>query len=168
MTYISTPCIEIKEHFLMQGHHLKYDNVGNLMFYFSGYTNEIQLPNPDLRLYKSPALTFTLVEQEEARRSLACRKSTWSRKRNEAGSSQQPPPTPTPPVPQMHMLGWLPVMYTLGFSLGYQPGWGYARTHRRLEGRVGTRLEGQDGMSNKLTLLTPRGYHRPSIHDSPL
>jgi hypothetical protein len=40
------------------------------------------------------------------------------------------------------------------------------RTHRRPEGRVGTRPEGQDGMSNRLTLLTPRGYHHLSIHDS--
>jgi hypothetical protein len=67
------------------------------VFYFLGYTNEIPLPNPDLRLYKSPALTFILVEQEEARRSLASRWSTRSRTRNEAGSSQQPLPTPTPP-----------------------------------------------------------------------
>jgi hypothetical protein len=37
--YISTPCIEINEHFLMQGHHLKYDNARNLVFYFLGYTN---------------------------------------------------------------------------------------------------------------------------------
>jgi hypothetical protein len=47
VTYVSTPRIEINEHFLIQGHHLKYDDAGNLVFYFLGYTNEIQLPNPD-------------------------------------------------------------------------------------------------------------------------
>jgi hypothetical protein len=122
VTYVSTPRIEINEHFLIQGHHLKYDDAGNLVFYFLGYTNEIQLPNPDLCLYKSPVLTFTLVEQEEARRSLVSRRSTRSRTRNEAGSSQQSPPTPTLPVPQTHMSGWLIAMPTPGFTLRYQPG----------------------------------------------
>jgi hypothetical protein len=85
--YITTPGIKVDEHFLMHGHHLKKDNEGNLVFYFPGYTNEIPLPNPDLRLYKSPALTFILIEQEEACRSSASRRSTWSRTRNEACSS---------------------------------------------------------------------------------
>ena len=62
VTYISTPCIDINEHYLMQGHHLKYDDAGNLVFFFSGYTNEIPLPNLGFSLYKSPSLTFTLVE----------------------------------------------------------------------------------------------------------
>jgi hypothetical protein len=125
VTYISTPCIKINEHFLMQGHHLKYDDAGNLVFYFSRYTNEIQLPNLELLLYKSPTLTFTLVEQEEAHRNLASRRSTWSRKRNEVGSSQQPPPTSTPPVPQTHMSRWLPAMHTSRFTSWYQPSCGY-------------------------------------------
>ena len=64
VTYISTPCIDIDEHYLMQGHHLKYDDVGNLVFFFPGYTNEIPLPNPGFSLYKSPSPPFTLVEQE--------------------------------------------------------------------------------------------------------
>ena len=34
VTYISTPCIDIDEHYLMQGHHLKYDDTGNLIFFF--------------------------------------------------------------------------------------------------------------------------------------
>jgi hypothetical protein len=38
----------------------------------------------------------------------------------------------------------------------------------RLEGWVGTRLEDCGGMSSRLTPLTPRGYHRPSKHNSPL
>ena len=45
VTYISTPRIDIDEHYLMQGHHLKYDDAGNLVFFFLGYTNEILLPN---------------------------------------------------------------------------------------------------------------------------
>ena len=48
VTYISTPHIDINEHYLMQGHHLKYDDAGNLVFFFPGYTNEILLPNPEL------------------------------------------------------------------------------------------------------------------------
>jgi hypothetical protein len=76
--YITTRRIKVNEHFLMQGHYLKNDDAWNLVFYFLWYTNEISLPNPDLCLYKSPVLTFTLVEQEEARRSSASRRSTWS------------------------------------------------------------------------------------------
>jgi hypothetical protein len=110
VTYISTPRIEINEHYLMQGHHLKTDDAGNLVFFFSGFTNEILLPNPELYLYKSPSLTFTLVEQEKAHRSSVSRRSTRSRARDEAGSSHQPPPTPTPSVPQTHMVGWFPAM----------------------------------------------------------
>jgi hypothetical protein len=88
VTYISTSRIQIDKHFLMQGHHLKHDDAGNLVFYFLGYTNEIPLPNPGFSLYKSPSLTFTPVEQEEACRISVSRKSTRSRARDEAGSSQ--------------------------------------------------------------------------------
>ena len=34
VTYISTPRIDIDEHYLMQGHHWKYDDAGNLLFFF--------------------------------------------------------------------------------------------------------------------------------------
>ena len=34
--YISTPRISINEHYLMQGHHLKYDGTGNLVFFSWG------------------------------------------------------------------------------------------------------------------------------------
>ena len=88
VTYISTPRISINEHYLMQGHHLKYDDAGNLVFFFPEYTNKIPLPNPELSLYKSSELTFALVEHEEARRSSVSRCSTQSRTRNKAGSSQ--------------------------------------------------------------------------------
>ena len=76
VTDISTPHIKIDEHYLMQGHHLKYVDAGNLVFFFLGYTNEIPLPNPGFYLYKSLSLTFTLVEQEEARRSSVSHRST--------------------------------------------------------------------------------------------
>ena len=32
--YISTPCIIIDEHYLLQGHHLKYNVAGQLVFFF--------------------------------------------------------------------------------------------------------------------------------------
>ena len=100
MTYISTLRTSINEHYLMQGHHLKYDDAGNLVFFFPRYTNEIPLPNPELSLYKSSKLTFTLVEQEEARRSSVSHRGTRSRARDKASSSQQPlTPTMTPLVP---------------------------------------------------------------------
>ena len=34
VTYFSTPHIDTNGHYLMQGHHLKYDDVGNLVFSF--------------------------------------------------------------------------------------------------------------------------------------
>ena len=46
VTYISTPCINIDEHYFMQGHHLKYDDARILVFFFPRYTNEIPFPNP--------------------------------------------------------------------------------------------------------------------------
>ena len=76
VTYISTLRISINEYYLMQGHHLKYDCAGNLVFFFPGYTNKILLPNPKLSLYKSSELTFALVEQEEAHRSSVSHRST--------------------------------------------------------------------------------------------
>ena len=99
VTYISTPRINVDEHYLMQGHHLKYDDTWNLVFFFPWYTNEILLPNLEFSLYKSSELIFTLVEQEEARRSSISRRATRSMTRNEAGGSQQSPPTPTPLMP---------------------------------------------------------------------
>jgi hypothetical protein len=52
VVYICTPCIIIDEHYLMQGHHLKHDATGNLVYFFPRYTNEFPLPNPELHLYK--------------------------------------------------------------------------------------------------------------------
>ena len=107
----------------MQGHHLKYDDVENLVFFFPGYTNEIPLPNLKLSLYKSPSLTFTLVEEETCRSSIS-RRTIGSTAKDKADSSHEPPPTLTPLVPQAQHAEWFPAMQTPGFTLGYQPGQG--------------------------------------------
>ena len=86
--YISTPCLIINDHYLLQGHHLKHNIARQLVFFFQGCTNEILLPNPGFRLYNSPALTFPLVPQEEARRNYVSGRMTRSRARNEASNSQ--------------------------------------------------------------------------------
>ena len=86
--YISTPCLIIEKHYLLQGHHLKHNAARQLVFFFQWCTNEIPLPNPGLRLYNSPVLTFPLVPQEKACRNSVSGKVTRSRTRNKAGSSQ--------------------------------------------------------------------------------
>lgn len=64
LDYIQIPRTMINETYLIQGHHLKRDNAGGLVFYFPGYTNVIRLPNPSLRLYNSGRLTFDLQTAE--------------------------------------------------------------------------------------------------------
>ena len=86
--YILTLRLIIDEHYLLQGHHLKHNIARQLVFFFQGCTNEILLPNPGFRLYNSPALTFPLVPQEEARRNYVPGRMTRSRARNEASNSQ--------------------------------------------------------------------------------
>ena len=49
--YISTPRLIIDEHYLLQGHHLKHNVAGQLVFFFQGCTHEIPLPNSGLHLY---------------------------------------------------------------------------------------------------------------------
>ena len=56
----------------------------------------------------------------------------------------------------------------LGYCLGFILAGDTPRFQMRLEGQDGTRPEDQDGMRARLIPLTPRGYHRPSIHDNPL
>ena len=148
----------------MQGHHLKHDDAGNLVFFFPGYTNEIPLPNLELSLYKSSELTFTLVEQEEARRSSISRRATRSRTRNEADNSQQALPTPIPLVPQAYHVKWFLAMQTPRFTPGYQPGRFTPYNHPRLVDRDGTRLTIHHGYM--LTPLTSRDYHHLSSHYS--
>ena len=110
VTYIYTPCISINDHYLIQGRHLKNNIAGDLVYFFPRYTNEIMLPNPKLSLYKSPSLTFALVEQEEARRSSISCRVTRSRTMNEAGNAHQTLPTPTPLVPQAYHAEWFLAM----------------------------------------------------------
>ena len=63
--YITTSRIMINESYLSHAHVIKHDETSKkILYYFPGYTNEIQLPNPDLALYNSPSLTFTLIERE--------------------------------------------------------------------------------------------------------
>jgi hypothetical protein len=68
----------------------EYNEAEKLIFFFLRYTNEILLPNLDLRLYRTPELTFALEPREEACRSSVSDRLTRSRARNEAGNSQQP------------------------------------------------------------------------------
>jgi hypothetical protein len=90
--YILTPRLIIDEYYLLQGHHLKHNTAGQLIFFFQGRTNEIPLLDLGLRLYNSPMLTFPLVPQEEACRNSMSSRMTRSRARNEASSSQQAQP----------------------------------------------------------------------------
>ena len=114
---------------MIQGHHLKCDPFGRLVFFFPGYMNEIRLPNPEARLYHCRSLTFVL--QSEPRSSVSGR-TTRSRTRNEASGSQQPqpdqpqayePPQPQQVFQQMHQAGWVPYGQVPGYTPGYQPGW---------------------------------------------
>jgi hypothetical protein len=104
LDYIQIPRTMINETYLIQGHHLKRDNAGGLVFYFPGYTNVIRLPNPGLRLYNSGRLTFDLQTAETARR-----RSVYGR--DIGGSSSQPPPSYTQPIYQS---GWDTPMPTQG------------------------------------------------------
>jgi len=50
--YITTPRIMINESYLSHAHMIKHDEiVKKILYYFPGYTNKIQLPNPDLALF---------------------------------------------------------------------------------------------------------------------
>ena len=70
--------------YLVQGHTLKSATDGSIIFFFPGYVNEIPLPNPGLRLYKSRGYTFELQPIEVPRRSSVSGKMTRSRSRNAA------------------------------------------------------------------------------------
>ena len=120
--YIQTPRLIIDEHYLVQGHTFKHDHAGNIIFFFPGYTNEFQLPNPGLRLYKCRELTFPLVPQEDARRSSVSGTLTRSRTTREAASGARHPPH-IPASPQMQYAGWAPTEQAPGFSPEYGSGW---------------------------------------------
>jgi hypothetical protein len=110
---------------------LKYSAAGQLVFFFQVCTNKIPLPNPNLRLYNSPALTFPLVPQEEARKSSVSDRMTRSRARNEASSSQQAQPQPFPAVPQAFHKESFPTGQVPGLTPMYDPGWEHtSQTHK--------------------------------------
>jgi len=69
ISYITTPHPKIDLAYLVQGHTLKSAPDGSIIFFFPGYMNEIPLPNPGLRLYKSRGYTFQLQPIEAPRRS---------------------------------------------------------------------------------------------------
>ena len=54
----------------------------------------------------------------------------------------------------------------LGSRLGFSLARDTPRIHMRLEGRLGTRPEDQDGMRDTLIPPTPRGYHHLSVRNS--
>ena len=87
--YIMEPRVLVDEDYLVQGHILKHDPLGNLIFFFPGYTNEIRLPNPDLHLYNCRHLTIPLEEIE--RRSVSTR---MTRSRSRRAARDVPPEQP--------------------------------------------------------------------------
>ena len=91
ITYISIPRPKIDLAYLVQGHTLKSGPDGSIIFFFPGYMNEIPLPNPGLRLYKSRGYTFELQPIEVRRRSSMSGRMTRSRSRN-AAMDMPPPP----------------------------------------------------------------------------
>jgi hypothetical protein len=65
---IANPRTRVDEAYLTQGHILKKGLDDSLVVFYPGYTNQIQLPNPDFRLCGQGPLTAVL---EEPRRSSA-------------------------------------------------------------------------------------------------
>ena len=102
--YITTPRVMINESYLSHAHVIKREEIGKkILYYFHEYTNKIQLPNPDLALYNSPLLTFTLTEREGGRRSFVSRRNSRRREQEEqatqaarAAKAAQPPPSAQP------------------------------------------------------------------------
>jgi len=92
ITYISTPRPKINLAYLVQGHTLKSAPDGSIIFFFPSYVNEIPLPNPELRLYKSRGYTFELQLIEAPRRSSVSGIMTKSRSR--IAAMDMPPPAP--------------------------------------------------------------------------
>jgi len=102
---------------------IKRDETGKkILYYFSGYTNEIQLPNPDLALYNSPSLTFTLIEREGGRKSFVSHRNSRRREQEEQAAQAarpaqvtQPTPSAQPaqhtPPPAMPGMGWTPAIH---------------------------------------------------------
>ena len=92
ISYITTPRPKIDLVYLVQGHMLKSAPDGSIIFFFPGYMNEILLPNPGLRLYKSRGFTFELQPIKAPRRSSVSGRMTRSRSWNAAMDMPPPPP----------------------------------------------------------------------------
>lgn len=129
---------------LNQGHTLKKDNAtGGICFFFPGYANKIQLPNPDLHLYNCGALTFDLKTAEEMRREeLAARAA-------HAGPSMEPPHT-----------GWMPPQDYPGYSAWeqyHQP----AQSPAQAWSEAGT---DEWERRRQYTVDSPHGQEDPTLH----
>ena len=126
--YITIPLIMINELYLSHAHMIKRDETGKkILYYFLGYTNEIQLPNSDLALYNSPSLTFTLIEREGGRRSSVSRRNSRRREQEEQAAQPAPSAQPAQHTPPLAMpgMGWTPAIPTPGFTPRYGYGMGY-------------------------------------------
>ena len=104
--------------YLVQGHTLKSSPDGSIIFFFPSYVNEIPLPNPGLRLYKSRGYTFELQTAEAPRRSSVSGRMTRSWSRNAAMDM--------PPLQPQAFHGYAscaPAAGTVGPSAGQQSSW---------------------------------------------
>jgi len=130
--YITTPRIMINESYLSHGHMIKRDEIGKkILYYFSGYTNEIQLPNPDLALYNSPLLTFTLIERKGGRKSSVSRRNSQRREQEEQAAQAARAAQVAQPAPSAQPAQHTPPQAMLGM------GWDTFLTPTRLEVRAG-------------------------------
>nr|AAX96698.1 hypothetical protein LOC_Os11g15150 [Oryza sativa Japonica Group] len=67
IVFISAARPHIDEAYLVQGHILKHGVDGSLIYFFSGSTNEIPLPNAGYHLYNCHELTIPMQTKEESR-----------------------------------------------------------------------------------------------------
>jgi hypothetical protein len=90
---IANPQTQINKAYLTQWHILKKDPDDSLVFFYSGHTNQIRLPNPDFKLYDEGLLIFPLEGRHHS--SVYSDRVTRSASRRAAGA-QQPPPQLSP------------------------------------------------------------------------
>jgi hypothetical protein len=126
--YIANPQSLIDEAYLTQGHILKKGLDDSLVFFYPGYANQIQLPNPDFRLYGQGPLTVPI--EEPHRSSVSIERVTRSASRRAARAKQRPPqpspqPSPQPkPQPTTPPPGtWTSTEYMPRVTPGNAPGW---------------------------------------------
>jgi hypothetical protein len=125
---IANPRTQIDEAYLTKGHILKKGPDDSLVFFYLGHTNQIQLPNPNFRLYGQGPLTVPLEEPRCS--SVSVDRVTRSASRRAAKAQQpspqlspqlspQPQPQPTTPPPGT----WTSAEYKPGVTPRYAPGW---------------------------------------------